>query len=156
MRPIVPLTDGFAVTGALEPSDFAELARLGFKSVVSNLPDGELRHAPSSAEAARLAAEAGLAFRHIPIAKSEIFSDGVVGGTVVAAQELPGPILAHCASGMRSAVAWGAAAARFQPAERIVAALAKAGFKMAPLGSEFAAQARPGAGDPPGLLAVEG
>lgn len=156
MRPIIPLTDGFAVTGALEAADFAEVARLGYKSIVSNLPDGELRQAPSSAEAARLAAEAGLAFRHIPIAKNEIFSDAVVGGTVAAAQELPGPILAHCASGMRSAVAWGAAAARFQPADGIVAALARAGFNVAPLKAEFAEQARADAGPPPAPLAVPG
>jgi sulfide:quinone oxidoreductase len=149
MKPIVPLTPSFAVTGALDPADYAELARLGFKSIISNLPDGELRHLPASAEAARLAAEAGLAYRHIPVTKSEVFSDTVVGGTVAAASDLPGPILAHCASGMRSAAAWGAAAGRFQPADAIVATLTGAGFNMAALADEFAAQRQPDAGSPP-------
>ena len=41
MKQVKHITDGFAVSGALTPDDFAELAAMGFKSVISNLPDGE-------------------------------------------------------------------------------------------------------------------
>ena len=41
MNKIVHITPHFAVTGALRP-DFAQAAALGFKSIVSNLPDGEV------------------------------------------------------------------------------------------------------------------
>lgn len=144
MQPVIALNGHFSVSGALEPEDFAEAARLGFKAIVSHLPDGESARHPPAVEAARLAAAAGLAYRHVPTTRFDVFSDRVVSGTVAAARELPTPILAHCASGMRSAFAWGGAAARFQSADQVVAALASAGFNAGPLHDEFAAQANAG------------
>ena len=87
-RAITPL---FAVTGALQPADFAEIAAAGFKSVLSNLPDGESRVHPTSEEAAELAARAGLAYRHVPTTKADLFTDRVVDGVGEALRELPGP-----------------------------------------------------------------
>lgn len=142
VKPVIALNGHFSVTGALEPEDFAEAARLGFKAIVSHLPDGESARHPTGAEATRLAAAAGLAYRHVPTTRFDVFSDRVVSGTVAAAEELPMPILAHCASGMRSAFAWGGAAARFQPADQVVGALVSAGFNAAPLQEEFAAQTK--------------
>lgn len=156
MKPIILLNPGFAVTGALEPPDFAEAARLGYRTILSNLPDGEMRQMPTSQEAARLAAEAGLAYRHIPATRFDVLGDDVLGATLQAVSELPGPVLAHCASGMRSAVAWGGAAARFNEADAVVAKLNKAGFNMAPLKAEFAALRKPDAGAPPPALQIEG
>jgi sulfide:quinone oxidoreductase len=126
-RAITPL---FAVTGALQPADFAEIAAAGFKSVLSNLPDGESRAHPTSKEEAELAARAGLAFRHVPTTKADLFTDRVVDGVGEALRELPGPVLAHCASGLRSAVAWATAAARLQPVDHVLATLASAGFNL--------------------------
>ncbi len=156
VKPIIRINGHFAVTGALEAGDFAEIARLGFKAIISNLPDGEIPHLPQSAEAARLAAAAGLAYHHVPVTKFSLFSPAVVGAIEDAAGAMDGPVLAHCASGMRSAVAWGAAAARYQPAENVVRALAKAGFNAAPLQQEFAAQRKPEAGPVPAALQAEG
>jgi sulfide:quinone oxidoreductase len=137
---IVYLTPDFAVTGALQPHEFAEVAALGFKSVLSNLPDGESSRFPSSAEEAELAKRAGLGFRHVPAIKSEVFSDRVVDGVSQAARELESPIVAHCASGLRSAIAWAAAAARSQPADCVLAALKAAGFDLAPIRDELEEQ----------------
>jgi hypothetical protein len=39
-------------------------------------------------------------------------------------------VLAHCASGLRSAVAWAAAAARAQSVDAVLAKLAAAGFNL--------------------------
>jgi len=124
------ITPHFAVTGALSQQDFAAAAAAGFKSIVSNLPDGESSAYLTGAEEAELAARAGLRFRHIPATKFEVFSDRVVGDLSAALHELPGPVLAHCASGLRSAVAWAAAAARSQPADRVLEALRAAGFDL--------------------------
>jgi sulfide:quinone oxidoreductase len=98
---IVYLTPHFAVTGALQPEDFPGVAAQGFKSILSNLPDGESSKYPSSSEEAGLAGGAGLAFRHVPATKSDVFSDRVVEGVGRAVTELKGPVLAHCASGLR-------------------------------------------------------
>ena len=144
MNKITYLTPYFAVTGALQPDEFAEVAALGFKSVLSNLPDGELSKYPSAAEEAELAKAAGLGFRHVPAIKSEVFSDRVVDGVGQALSELEGPVLAHCASGLRSAIAWAAAAARSQPADCVIAALKAAGFDLAAIRDELEEQRREG------------
>lgn len=137
MNKITYLTLHFAVTGALQPADFPEIAALGFKSVLSNLPDGESSKYPSSTEEAELAKAAGLSFRYVPAIKSEVFSDQVVDGVGQALAELEGPVLAHCASGLRSAIAWAAAAARTQPADCVIAALKNASYDLAALRDEL-------------------
>jgi len=141
---ITYLTPYFAVTGALQPGDFAGIAAQGFKSVLSNLPDGESSKYPSAAEEAELAEGLGLGFRHVPAIKSEVFSDRVVAGVIMAVNEMEGPILAHCASGLRSAIAWAAAAARSQPADCVVAALKTAGFDLTAIRDELDEQRREG------------
>jgi uncharacterized protein (TIGR01244 family) len=130
MKHPIHITPHFAVTGALQREDFARAAALGFKSIISNLPDGELSAHPTSGEATELAARAGLGFRHVPVIKHDLFSTRVVAGTQVALAELPGPILAHCASGLRSAAAWAAAATLSQPADCILAHLAAVGIDL--------------------------
>jgi sulfide:quinone oxidoreductase len=143
MSKIRQIAPHFAVTGALRAEDFAEIAAAGFKSIVSNLPDGESATQLTGVEEARLAARHGLGFRHIPTTKLEVFSDRVVGGVSEALRELPGPVLAHCASGLRSVVAWAAAAARVQPADRVVSVLEAAGFDLRGIRDELEAQRDP-------------
>lgn len=156
MNKITSLNRNFAVTAALGPADFAQAAALGFKAIISNLPDGESARHPSSGEAAKLAAAAGLAYRHIPATKFDVLSPRVVDGTIAAAQDFEGPILAHCASGLRSALAWGAAASRFQSADQVLAVLGKAGFNMGALRDELAELRQPGDAATPAPLKIEG
>ena len=47
------------------------------------------------------------------------------------------PVLAHCASGQRSALAWAVAAARCHSVDRVLSALTSAGFYFAPLRAEL-------------------
>jgi sulfide:quinone oxidoreductase len=140
MNRIAHITPAFAVTGYLERADVAAAAALGFKAIVSNLPDGESARHPSGAEEARLAAEAGLGFRHIPATKHDVFDDRTVEAMGRALSELEGPVLAHCASGLRSALAWAAAAARGQPADCVLAALKAAGFNVEAIRGELEEQ----------------
>jgi sulfide:quinone oxidoreductase len=150
---ITHITPHFAVTGALQPQDFAAAASLGFKAIVSNLPDGESSRHPTSTEEAKLAADAGLGFRHIPTKKVDVLSDRVVEEMRSALSELDGPVLAHCASGLRSALAWAAAAARSQPADCVIARLQAAGFDLTSVRDELESQRDPGrSGDIPAAL----
>lgn len=130
MEKIVHITPTFAVTGALAPEDFAAVAALGFKSVISNRPDGEeAGQMPARVEAAH-AWRHGLRFAHVPAEKLDLFTDPVVEGMADAVRSLEGPILAHCKSGLRSAIVWAAASARSQPVDCVLAALDAAGFDL--------------------------
>jgi sulfide:quinone oxidoreductase len=56
---------------------------------------------------------------------------------------LPAPVLVHCASGLRSAVVWAAAAARGQPVDDVLARLAAAGFNLEAIRGELEDQHDP-------------
>src|SRR5690606_32492027 len=116
-------TPTFAVTAELSPSDFAEVARLGFKAVIANRPDGEEEGQLTGRQAAVHAWRAGLTFQHIPAGKHDLFTDQVVDGLANAVATLEGPVLAYCKSGIRSAIVWAAASARSGDVDEILAAL---------------------------------
>ena len=130
MKRITNITPHFAVSSVLSPDDFPSIAAMGFRSVISNLPDGESEGHPTSHEAAALARQAGLEYRHVPVVKFDIFSERFVQGLDGALRELPAPVLAHCASGLRSAIAWAAVAVRSQSADCVLAKLTAAGLDL--------------------------
>jgi sulfide:quinone oxidoreductase len=140
MKQVKHITETFAVSGALAPEDFADIAAMGFKSVISNLPDGESAVYPASREAAARAQRAGLHYRHLPVTKFQLFSDRFVADMDNALCELPGPTLAHCLSGQRSIIAWAAATARHQPVDQVLAQSKAAGIDLEPLRDELEAQ----------------
>ena len=135
------VTPQFAVTSALEPADFAEAARRGYKAIVSNLPDGEHPGQLAAREEAVLAWRAGLQFRHVPASKHEVFTDAVVEGMADALAGLNGPVLAHCKSGTRSLIVWAAASARSQPVSCVLDTLRAAGQDLDFLQDDLEAQA---------------
>ncbi len=141
MEKIVYLTPQFAVTAALGPEDFAEVGRLGFGAILSNRPDGEEEGQLEARREAALAWRAGLKFRHVPASKHELFTDEVVEGMADALASLGGPVLAHCKTGLRSAIVWAAASARGQPVDCVLEALNKAGFDLDFLRDDLEAQA---------------
>jgi uncharacterized protein (TIGR01244 family) len=135
------ITPEFAVTAALLPGDFPALRSLGISSVISNRPDGEEPDQLSAKAEAASAWRAGMAFRHVPAAKHDLFTDEVVEGMADALRGLKGPVVAHCKSGLRSAIVWGAASARSQPVDCVLAALAKAGFDLEVIRDDLDGQA---------------
>lgn len=100
--PLTPVSADICVAPQLDPAAMAELARLGFRSVINNRPDFE--HGPdqpTSAAVAAAAAAAGLVYRHLPVqggwqSPEEIAAFGVL------LTELPRPLLCFCRSGARS------------------------------------------------------
>ena len=105
MTPPLPLrqiADTVCVAPQLTPDAMAELARLGFKSVINNRPDFE--HGPdqptsAAVEAAALAA--GLQYRHLPV-DGGWQSPEQIAAFAVLLKELPAPLLVFCRSGARS------------------------------------------------------
>jgi uncharacterized protein (TIGR01244 family) len=147
MEKIVYITPDFAVAGQLGENDFAEIARLGFGTVINNRPDGEEDGQLHSDIAAPLARRSALAYHYIPSGKLDLFSDPVVDGAEAAIASSAGgrKVLAHCRSGTRSAIIWAAVSARSLPVDEVLSLLTKAGFDFDFLSDEFEAQARVGA-----------
>lgn len=101
MTALIKINDKLSVAGQIELEDFATLAGLGFKAVVNNRPEGEEFNQPASAEEAEAAANAGLAYAHIPVTFQTIREQDVRDLQAVLAKT-DGPVLAHCRSGTRS------------------------------------------------------
>ncbi len=141
MEKIVYLTPDIAVTGALDGDGIRYAAAAGFRAIINNRPDGEDGDQLPAREAAQIAATAGLVYRHVPASKHELFTDAVVEPMSAALADLPRPLLAHCKSGLRSAIAWAAASARERPVAEILEQLAKAGFDLDFLRDDLEAQA---------------
>lgn len=138
---LVWITPVFAVSAALTAADFPALAAAGIKAVISNRPDGESADQLLGKREAGLAWQSGMLFRHVPAAKHDLFTDSVVEGMADALRDLKGPIVAHCASGLRSAIVWAAASARSQPVDCVLEALAKANIDLGAIRDDLEAQA---------------
>jgi len=127
------LDDKTLVSGQICAADMAELKRHGVTLIVNNRPDGEDQDQPTSAEIRAAAAEAGIAYRHVPIVRG-------MGPTDIEAmrdamhEASAGKLLAYCRSGNRSTLAW-AVAKREDGTRReeLEACAEAAGFSLAPI-----------------------
>ncbi|MFY9640686.1 MAG: TIGR01244 family sulfur transferase [Rhodomicrobium sp.] len=144
MQKITFITPDFAVAGQLEAEDFAEIARLGFKTVLNNRPDGEENSQLPNYAAASHALLSGLDYHYIPSGKLDLFSDQVVNAAETALRAANGPVLAYCKSGTRSAIIWAAASARNLPVDEVLALLLNAGFDFDFLRDDLQLQASAG------------
>src|SRR5690606_4770083 len=126
------LSDRLSVTLQIDPADMQELAAAGFRSVISNRPEGEEPDQPDWATIERAALDAGMEARHIPVTPGAI-TDEAAARFGAALEELPGPIVGFCRTGMRSASLWALANADKRPAEELIRAAADAGYGLAAL-----------------------
>ncbi|MFT3665277.1 TIGR01244 family sulfur transferase [Piscinibacter sp.] len=100
------------VAPQLEPAAMAELAALGFKSVVNNRPDYEEGpDQPTDAQMAAAAAAAGLAYAYLPVQPAYQSPEEIARMAALLAS-LPRPMVAFCRSGTRSGKLYAAATAR--------------------------------------------
>ena len=100
--PLRQIADDVCVAPQLTPETMAEVASMGFKSVINNRPDFE--HGPdqpSSAQIEAAALAAGLQYRHLPVAGG-YQSPEEIAQMARLLEELPRPLLAFCRSGARS------------------------------------------------------
>jgi uncharacterized protein (TIGR01244 family) len=104
MKPIA-VTQKLAVAAQPKLSDFLELKRQGFTTVVNNRPDGEDPNQLGSAAEAEAARAAGLGYVHIPVTSTGM-TEGDARRLKEAIEQAPGPVVAHCRSGARSFYLW--------------------------------------------------
>ena len=96
------VTPDFCVAPQLTPEDMAEVASLGFRSVINNRPDHEEGpHQPTTASVQAAAEAAGLHYPYLPV-NGAYQSPEEIAAMAALLAELPGPVLAFCRSGARS------------------------------------------------------
>ena len=107
--PLRQIATDVCVAPQLDPEAMAELARLGFRSVVNNRPDFEEGpEQPTSAAIEAAARAAGLAYAHLPVQPAWQSPEEIARMAELLA-ELPRPLLAFCRSGARSTRLYSAA-----------------------------------------------
>lgn len=126
------LTPDLAVSPQIEPEDFATLAQAGFVVVIANRPDSEVEPSHRSDVMAVHAAQAGLDYHYLPIVPGQLGPEQVERFREILAGA-PGPVLAYCRSGTRSATAWALGQAGARPASEIVETARQAGYDLSHL-----------------------
>lgn len=126
------LTPDLAVAPQIEPEDFDALAQAGFATVIANRPDAEVEPAQRSDVMAERAAKAGLAYHYLPIVPGQLGPDQIERFRQIL-DNSPGPVLAYCRSGTRSATAWALGQAGDRPADEILTAGRNAGYDLSHL-----------------------
>jgi uncharacterized protein (TIGR01244 family) len=102
---LFPLGPELSVAGRLDRADIDALAVAGVRTIINNRPDGEDPGQLPAAEARRIAEAHGIAYHHIPITAATLSRADVTSFATVL-QDAPGPVVAHCRSGTRSALLW--------------------------------------------------
>lgn len=113
--------------------DIALARAQGIRTIINNRPEDESDDQTPGPEIEVAAHEAGLAYIAIPITHAG-FSEAQVKAMVEALESSPGPVLAYCRSGTRSALLWALAEARRggNP-QKIAAQAAEAGYDISPV-----------------------
>lgn len=123
------IDDGLSVAAQVMPEDVPDLAMTGFRAIICNRPDGEGPDQPTHEEVAAAAAAAGLTLRYLPVS-SGMVSDADAAAFGAALRELPGPVLAYCRTGTRSATLWALGEAGRRPLPEILKRARAAGYDM--------------------------
>ena len=118
-----------SVSPQIDASDLEAIRAAGFRSVICNRPDGEGADQPTHEEIAAAAREAGLEFVYQPVTSGKV-ADEDAEAFGDAMRTLPGPVLAYCRSGTRSATLWSLSEAGKRPMPDILAATKAAGYDM--------------------------
>ena len=123
------ITPQLAVSPQIRPEDLDAIRDRGFRSVICNRPDGEAGDQPTFEEIEAAAAAAGLEARYLPV-RTGLVRDEDAEAFSTALRDLPGPVLAYCRSGTRSATLWSLAEAGARALPDILAAARAAGYDM--------------------------
>ena len=121
------LSDDITVAPQIAMEELADAARLGFKTIICNRPDGEEPGQPVAEDMADAAADSGMTFAHQPVISGHLsFEDVDQFGKLL--EDLPKPILAYCRSGTRCSTLWALSQAKQGDIDEILQACANAGY----------------------------
>ncbi|MEM8645801.1 MAG: TIGR01244 family sulfur transferase [Pseudomonadota bacterium] len=134
------IDDTLSVAGQLTSEDLTRARDLGFKTIINVRPDGEKEDA-MTADAARSAlSDQPVAYHHLPVLPTQITDEDVTAFQALM-NEVEGPVLAHCGTGMRASVLWALANAGTLSTEDILQKTAAAGYDLSKIAPRIEASA---------------
>ena len=134
------ISEDFFVAEQIEPSDLPAIAEAGFRAIMCNRPDGEDADQPSFAKIEAAAKATGLEAYHLPVKPGAINDENIEAFDAVLSN-LPGPMLAYCRTGTRSAILWSLNEAQRRSLPEILAATRAAGYDVEKLARRIAERA---------------
>lgn len=130
------------VTALAQPSvdQVAELAERGYKSIISNRPEGETEDQPAWLELKAAAAAKGMDAVQIPVVMGQI-TDEQIAEFREALEQLPKPVAVFCRSGTRAALMWALANQASLTVDERISIAAKEGYDLEPFRQRLARDA---------------
>ena len=123
------IDDSISVAPQITPDEVADIARLGFRTLVANRPDHEEPGQPAMADLEKAARENGLTWIYLPVESGNI-QDRDVDAFAPMFEQAEKPVLAFCRSGTRCSVLWALSSARHMPLEPIIQRAGQAGYDL--------------------------
>lgn len=111
--------------------EIGELADRGYRSIISNRPDGEAPDQPTWNDLKAAALARGMEAVHIPVVASRI-EEADIRAFREALECLPKPIAAFCRTGTRSTLLWALANETSLTADERIKIAAKEGYDLEP------------------------
>ncbi|WP_370232183.1 TIGR01244 family sulfur transferase [Marinobacter nauticus] len=121
------IDDSISVAPQIAIDDVAEIARLGFRTLVANRPDHEEYGQPAMADIEAAAKAEGLEWVYMPVESGNI-TDQDVERFAPMIRDAEKPVLAFCRSGTRCTVLWALSSARNHQPEEILSRARNAGY----------------------------
>lgn len=135
------ITARFIAAPQISPEDMPAIAATGVTRVVCNRPDNEVPPAYQAAAMQSAAEAAGLEFYVRPLTHQSMTAE-VIAQNWAFLTECDGPVLAYCASGTRSTIAWALAAVQDMEVDDIITAAGAGGYDLSSLRQTLVAVAR--------------
>ncbi|WP_298934423.1 bifunctional protein tyrosine phosphatase family protein/NAD(P)/FAD-dependent oxidoreductase [uncultured Ruegeria sp.] len=124
------ISDALSVSPQIVQDDIVAIKAAGFRAIICNRPDGEGADQPTFEEIEAAAERVGIEARYAPV-QTGLVKDEDAKTFGIAMTELPGPVLAYCRTGTRSATLWSLnEAAHKRPVSEVLAATKAAGYDM--------------------------
>ncbi|MFY0648053.1 MAG: TIGR01244 family sulfur transferase [Sulfitobacter geojensis] len=124
------LTPRYFVSPQIAADDMAALAEAGITRILCNRPDAEVPPSHSAAAIRAAAEAAGLSFSEQPLTHQTMVPD-VIANNRALGVETGDVVLAYCASGTRSTIAWALGQAGDMDADEIVQTAQAGGYDLA-------------------------
>lgn len=126
MRQITPR---FFAAPQISPDDMQDIVAAGIKRILCNRPDVEVPPSHQTAAMEQAATAAGLEFVALPLTHQNMTPD-IIEQNRGLMDACDGPVLAYCASGTRSTIAWAFAFAKEVPVEDVIEAARNGGYDL--------------------------